>query len=230
MLNDDEPREPIVPRIKYGDTTPEKLSRNLSTLWPVAGILSSEAGIVFGGHSMGKDSKMRNMSMLNVGWDGKTTSTDRQTSDSYAGREVRVTMGLAVQPEALRSFIDDSKGLARGIGFLARFLVAWPESTQGWRQYERSKLNWPALEAFNNRVTALLNSDTPIDETGKITPAMMTLSEKATAAWIKFHDDIEIELRPGRSMSDARDVASKCADNAARIAGNFHFVWRCWHR
>jgi hypothetical protein len=221
-LNDEEPRGPIVPRIKYGDTTPEKLSRNLSTLWPVAGILSSEAGVVFGGHSMGKDSMVRNMSALNLGWDGKTTSTDRQTSESYAGREVRITMGLAVQPATIRNFIDNSKGLARGIGFLARFLVAWPESTQGWRNYERSKENWPALDAFDNRILSLLNSDMPIDETGKITPAMMTLSEKALVEWIHFHDDIEIELRPGRSMADARDVASKCADNAVRIAGNFH--------
>jgi hypothetical protein len=47
--------------------------------------------------------------------------------------------GLQIQEPTLRSFFDKISGaLARGTGFLARFLVAWPESTQGTRQIHRS--------------------------------------------------------------------------------------------
>lgn len=222
-LNSDTPVTPIVPRLLYGDTTPEKISRNLSTGWPVAGIISSEAGIIFGGHAMGKDSAMRNMASLNVFWDGKTTATDRQTTDSYKSRAARVTMGLAVQAETVRSFLEASKGLARGIGFLARFLIAWPESTQGYRLYKKSADSWPALDAFSQRMTALLHCRPPIDEQGFVTPTVLTLGNDAFDSWVSFYNDVEAELRPGRSMNDAKDIASKSADNAARLAGLFHF-------
>jgi hypothetical protein len=33
-------------------------------------------------------------------------------------------LGLAVQPETVRAFFEDSRGLARGTGFAARFLIA----------------------------------------------------------------------------------------------------------
>ena len=37
-----------------------------------------------------------------------------------------------------------------------------------------------------------------------------------------FHDAIESELSSGRELYDVRDVASKTADNAARLAALFH--------
>src|SRR5262249_44395818 len=42
------------------------------------------------------------------------------------------------------------------------------------------------------------------------------------AAWIRFHDAVEAELRVGGTLADVRDVASKTADNAARVAALFH--------
>jgi putative DNA primase/helicase len=58
--------EPLrVPKISRLDDTPENLAWVLSKEWPSAGVASSDAGIVFGGHAMGKDSIMRNLSQLN---------------------------------------------------------------------------------------------------------------------------------------------------------------------
>jgi len=48
------------------------------------------------------------------------------------------------------------------------------------------------------------------------------LSPDARKIWIAFHDEIESELSPIGEMADARDVASKAADNAARMAALFH--------
>jgi hypothetical protein len=69
---------------------------------------------------------MRNLSLLNVLWDGGELSIGRRTSESFTVRGARLTVGLQIQEAALRSFFDRSGGLARGTGFLARFLVAWP--------------------------------------------------------------------------------------------------------
>ena len=112
---------------------------------------------MFGSHAMGKDSAMRNMAMLNKLWGAETLKVDRRSVPSYTVRGARLSMGLAVQSETVRSFLDSSKGLARGIGWLARFLIAWPESTQGSRPFKDPPSNWPHLAKFHRRLGALLD-------------------------------------------------------------------------
>ena len=221
-LDQDEPAAPRVPRLIYGDATPEALTYALAKQWPSGGIVSSEAGIVFGSHGMGKDSAMRNLSALNQLWDGATLPADRRSSESFTVRGARLTMALQVQEATLRAFFSNTKGLARGSGFLARFLVSWPASTQGTRNFTEAPTNWPALAAFNNRLKAILDRAAPIDDDGGLTPAMLKLSPAAKSAWVTFHDAIESELSTGRELYDVRDVASKTADNAARLAALFH--------
>ena len=221
-LDADEPAAPRVPRLIYGDATPEALTYALAKHWPSGGVISSEAGSVFGGHGMGGDSVMRNLAALNQLWDGATLPVERRSSESFTVRGARLTMALQVQEATIRAFFDSTKGLARGTGFLARFLVSWPQSTQGMRHFTEAPANWPALAAFNNRLTAILNRPAPIDDDGGLSPAMLTLAPDAKAAWVAFHDAIESELSTGRELYDVRDVASKTADNAARLAALFH--------
>lgn len=221
QLQQDKPEPPRVPRLLLGDETPENLAWSLAKLWPSAGVLSSEAGVVFGSHGMGKESAMRNLALLNVLWDGGTHSIGRRTSESYTVRGARLTMGLMIQEQALREYLSKSGPLARGSGFLARFLVAWPESTQGTRFFSEAPENWPHLAAFHRRIAAILNQPAPIDEDGALTPPMMPLAPEAKAAWVEYHDAIERELLRGGELHDVKDVAAKSADNAARLATQF---------
>lgn len=221
-LEAEKPAPPKVPRLLFGDSTPEALAYRLAHGWPVGGVLSSEAGVVFGGHAMGKDSAMRNMAMLNSLWGAEPLTIDRRSVESFTVRGARLTMGLAVQSETVRSFIEGSKGLARGIGFLARFLIAWPESTQGKRMFKDPSENWPHLAKFHRRLGALLDHSLMTNDRDELQPEILELSPEAKAVWVAFHDDVEAELRPGRDMAEAKDVASKAADNAARLAAIFH--------
>ena len=188
---------------------------------PLRGLYLPEAGIVLGSHGMGKDSIMRNLAMLNQLWDGNTLTIDRKTTDSFTVRGGRLTIALQVQEAALRDFLERSGTLARGTGFLARFLVSWPESTQGLRPFTEAPENWPHLAGFNARVAAILNEPIAIDDNGALTPLMMTFTPDAKAEWVEYHDEIEQELASGRELYDVRDVASKSADNAARLAALF---------
>ena len=223
QLQQEKPEPPRVPRLILADETPENLAWGLAKQWPSAGILSSEAGVVFGSHGMGKDSAMRHLALLNVLWDGGSHSIGRRTSESFTVRGARLTMGLMVQESTLREYFSKSGGLARGTGFLARFLVAWPESTQGRRPFTEAPANWPHLAAFHRRIAAILAQPVPIDEDGSLTPLMLPLSPEAKAAWIDYHDAIECELSRGGELYDVRDVAAKSADNAARLAALFQF-------
>lgn len=221
-LENEKPQPPRIPRLLLGDETPENLAWSLASHWPSAGILSSEAGTIFGSHGMGKDSVMLNLSRLNVLWDGGDLSIGRRTSESFTVSGARLTMGLQVQPETLSAFIEKSGKLARGIGFFARALVANPESTQGNRPFASAPADWPSLGAFNRRISAILGQPAPIDENGRLSPLTVVLSPPAKAGWIAFHDAVESQLGNGGELFDVKDVASKSADNAARLAALFH--------
>jgi putative DNA primase/helicase len=221
-LDNEEPTPPRVPRLIYGDATPEALAFSLAKNWPSGGVVSSEAGSVFGSHGMGKESAMRNLAMLNQLWDGAALPVERRSSASFTVRGARLTMALQVQESTLRAFFESTKGLARGTGFLARFLVSWPESTQGTRYFTEAPEHWPHLSDFNARLTNILSQPVPMNEDGALEPTMFKLAPDAKAAWVAFHDAIEAELSRGGDLHDVRDVASKTADNAARLAALFH--------
>lgn len=225
-LEHDKPQPPKIPRLLYADATPEALAFGLATKWPSAGVVSAEAGIVFGSHGMGKDSVMRNLALLNQLWDGKSVTIDRRSTESFEVRNARLTVALQVQEPALREFFARTGPLARGTGFLARFLMAWPESTQGTRQidplFPDGPAGWPNHTAFERRVTEILQQPIPIDDDGALAPPMLLLSEGALAAWVKFHNLIESALHSAGKLYDVRDVASKSADNAVRLAALFH--------
>lgn len=221
-LQHDKPETPRVPRLLLGDETPENLAWTMARGWPSGGVLSAEAGVIFGAHGMGRDSVMRNLALLNILWDGGELRIGRRTSDSFTVRGARLTVGLQVQESTLAAFFERAGGLARGTGFLARFLMACPESTQGSRPFTEAPVNWPHLAAFDRRMEALLNTPPPLEDDGTLRPALLTLTPAAREAWIAFHDAIESELRDGGELYEVRDVAAKCADNAARLAAVFH--------
>lgn len=220
-LEQKKPPAPRVPQLLHGDDTPEHLAYTLAHKYPSAGILTAEAGLVFGSHGMGTDSIMRNLALFNTLWDGGAHQIGRRTSESYTVRGARLTMGLQVQAPTLRSFYERSGALARGTGFFARFLLAWPESTQGYRPFSDPPDAWPALEGFHRRISEILNMEGNIDGDGALTPTQMSLSPEAKTTWVSFHDGIEEKLRTGGELYDVRDVASKVADNAARLAALF---------
>ena len=220
-LEHHKPEPPKIPRLLYTDVTPEALAFGLAKHWPSGGVVSAEAGIVFGSHGMGKDSVMRNLGLLNQLWDGTSLTIDRRTSESFTVRGARLTVALQVQEPTLREFFARSGALARGTGFLARFLVAWPESTQGFRPFTEAPANWPHLAAFNRSISAILELPAPINDDGALTPPLLPFTPEAKAAWVEYHNTIERELARGGELYDVRDVASKSADNAARLAALF---------
>jgi len=224
-LEHDKPEPPRIPRLLYADATPEALAYGLAKQWPSGGVVSAEAGIVFGSHGMGKDSVMRNLGLLNQLWDGKSLTVDRRTSESFTVRGARLTVALQIQEPTLREFFTRSGALARGTGFLARFLVAWPESTQGMRMIDPDlpdgPKTWLHLAKFHQRIAAILELPAPINTDGALTPPILPMTPEAKAAWVEYHNAIEGELSSGGELYDVRDVASKSADNAARLAALF---------
>ena len=220
----DAPAPVAVPRLLYADATPEALSHALATGWPSAAVLSAEAGAVFGAHGMGYETILRNLALLNVFWDGGEIAVDRRSKSSFQLRDRRLTFGVMVQPEAWRGFMARAGALPRGTGFIARFLIAWPASTQGQRLYRPAPAEMPAVERFNRRIRELLDMPLITDANGGLVPTILDLSPSAHAAWVQAHDTIERELGGDGSYAPVRDVAAKAAENIARLAALLHLL------
>ena len=224
-LKQHEPVPPRIPNLIYQDATPEALAYGLSR-WPSGGIISSEAGSVFGSHGMGSDSAMRNMALWNSLWDGKSVKMDRRGSASINAPSSRLTISLQVQEVTLREFFGKAGKLARGTGLMARFLITNPETTQGTRFWTEPPAEWPHAHAFDTRMFELLGADLPINEDGVLVPAVLEFDEEARAEWIRYYNTIESMQTPDGELSEVRDVAAKSADNVARLAALFH-VFDC---
>jgi len=215
---------PRVPELVLMDATPEGLTHSLATKWPSGVIASSEGGLIFGGQAMGRESIMRNLAILNSLWDGEQIKITRRSSEPLVARGVRLSVALQVQPTTLADFLDKNGGLARGIGYLARFLVARPDSTQGTRMYREPPTGWPALTAFESRIEKILRWEVALTGAGTLKPSTLSLSKDARQEWIKWHDAVERRLAAGGDLSSMQDVASKAADNLARVAALFDIV------
>lgn len=211
------PKAPRIPALLLSDETPESLAFRLHSQWPAAGLISSEAGVVFGGHGMSTDTVMRYLGFLNVLWDGGELPIGRKTSESFTVRGARLTMGLQLQEATLQDFLARNGKLARGMGFFARFLISWPNTTQGTRFYKPPG-PMPALEAYQHRIRSLLAIEAPLQPDGTLLPKPVAFSPDAQSAWTSFHDEIEGELSDAGSLREVRDVAAKAAENAARLA------------
>ncbi|NLB82177.1 MAG: DUF3987 domain-containing protein, partial [Clostridiaceae bacterium] len=216
------PVKPIIPRYLTGDSTIEALTWRLHDQWPVAGLLSSEGGIFCGGPSMTNDNLIKNLSVLNSLWGAEHLIVDRKTSNSYTLESVRLSIGLSIQPETFMQFINSTKGLARGSGFLARFLIAMPTSSQGLRTFKEAPEHWPNLSLFHERLNTLLNMPLSKNAGGYLEPIILKLSPEAKQVWVNFYNDVEGELLPGGLLEEAKDIASKAADNLVRLATIFH--------
>lgn len=220
-MQDGEPMPLSSPRLLYADTTSESLAANLANVWPTGGIIASEGGLVLGGYALKEDNAMKTLALLNQLWDGTQGLTiDRRTSESFRLGAGRFSLGIMVQPDVFRQFMREGGRLARGSGWLARFLMAYPKSNIGRRRFKFQD-HWRGKRAFNARLGEILRTPLPRDIGGKLTPNRLTLSEEAQALWIAFHDKVEMSLAQGGLFADVQDVGSKTADNAARIAGLF---------
>lgn len=213
-------KPPPTPKMLRGDDTPEALVRHLAN-YPIAAVISAEAGVIFGSHAMNADNVQKNLGQANQLWDGGPIVEGRIGRGEVNIENAHVTMGLMVQPTVLQNFVAKTNGLARGIGYFARFLFCHPETTQGTRFYKKAG-PMPGLDAFHQRVTLLLRAPAARDELGRLITTPISLDAAAQDVWEAFHNEVEELIGGDRDYSTIRGEASKAAENAARLACCLH--------
>lgn len=216
-----EPKKARIPSLLIDDATPEAVMQSLVQAWPIGYLATSEGGSFFGGHGMKDESIMRNLAMFNSRWDGTPSKIQRSKAEPLEVSGVRLSACVMVQPHVLDSFMRTNGTVARGSGFLARFLVTWPESTQGSRQYKPPGA-MPALTRLQYVMRDLLDNAPPLNAMNQVDTFTLELSAQGFEAWREVYNIIESNLAGHGEFSDIRDSASKAGDNVARIAAVFH--------
>jgi hypothetical protein len=222
QLEAHKPHKAIMPTLFYEDVTPEALAQEIAAGWPSAALWSDEGALVVGSHGMSDDSALRYFGLLNRFWDGNCFERFRATAKSFTVTGRRLTCSLMMQHVVLCRFIGAAGGVARGVGFLARFLPAWPHSTMGTRLYREGDLDTAALANWDARIKELLSFPLPADHTTMaLDPPTIFLSQSAHNRFIEFHNDAERELGRTGQFGEVADFAAKAAENAARLAAVF---------
>lgn len=212
------PEAPCRPDRTVTEPTFEGLTRLYVEGQPSLGIFSDEGGQMLGGHAMNADNKQKTISAFSGLWSGDPVKRTRASEGQITLYERRLAIHLMVQPIIARSLLSDA--LVSGQGFLARFLITEPPSTIGVRLQSNVVRNDAALNIFNEQLEKILRTEMPIECLGgALRPRLLPLSLDARELLSHFADTIELQQAKGEKFRHVTSYASKCADQAARIAG-----------
>jgi len=224
-LEQNKPAGIVMPLLFYEDVNAETLAVAFAEGWPSASLWSDEGGLVIGSNGMSDENLMKFVALLNRLWDGGSFERLRLTSKSAEIRGRRITVSLMMQPIVMARLLGACGGATRNMGFIARNLLAWPNSTIGRRPYKEPPVDMPKINEFNSRLRALLDKDLPMrGPRNVLEPLPLSLSREAKSQWTAFFDSIESELLRTGEFGDIPDIGSKIAENAARMAGVFHVI------
>jgi putative DNA primase/helicase len=217
----EKPELPLIPELYFGDSNQASLIGAIAnnalygcSLW------DDEGGNIIGGNGTSPENVTAYFSVINKLWDGNAVKQTRVAEDRIVdGR--RLTANIMVQESILNLLIHGHKGLSRGCGLLARFLITYPQSTIGFRPYQEPP-PLTELHTMGNRLVELLDYASPVDEKNRLDLPVLQLAPEAKRIWEDFYNETESSLRPHGEFAGVKDITSKIADNAARIAANLH--------
>ncbi len=178
------------------------------------------------GHTVLSGGVASHFGLLNQAWDGPRRLVFDRAGENILIRNPRVSCSLMVQPKIWRDYVEKRGEVARGSGFFARVLFAWPASTQGLRFASTLDVQWRHLDAFHQRITELLEEHKSRSKCGTIDRVVLEFSPEAKALWLQLQNSIEEMLRPNDYLSDMPDFASKMMEITGRLAATMHYFAR----
>lgn len=232
LANNPRPYNPIT---MFGDATIEPiLDKFINGEMDNASWSTDEAGQFFNGHTMKGDTAGNALSALTTLYsDGAVNRLRSQKSQHANPRsqayDVRMTLLLMGQRIVLEAALTDP--MMNGQGFLARAMIACPDSLQGQRVWndpkrmQQSPYDDADLIAYWEKCRTLLDpapiNDPSINSKGRIkvrwhdAEALNTFNESMQA--------IEYRQAKGKELEYLKGYASRMAENASRIASLMAF-------
>lgn len=207
---------PTIPRLLADDVTPEALATLMFEQLERLAVLSDEGELfeLMGGRYGGKV----NLGIFLKAHPGTPYRLDRKSRGPEFMMRPALTLGLAVQPEVLRS-VARSPGF-RGKGLLARFLWALPESRVGGRLVGVPPVPVGVGDCYDAEVKALV-----LSLAEWVDPAVLPLTSDAHELLLGFERRLEPQLeRSSGLLGSIGDWGGKLVGHVARLAGLLHLA------
>ncbi|MGB8417680.1 YfjI family protein [Paraburkholderia sp.] len=213
-------KEPVRPRLR------RIMRQNATTKAIIDALKGDGESIAFmcdEGEVILKGGPMSQTGVLNKCWDGaRSLSFDRSDSESIIVRNPRVTVAFMVQPAVLDAYLERRGDMARGSGHWARYLFAWPASTQGTRFQPDIDPVWIQLPKFHDHVNVFLAEYARRVDANVVERTVLEFCAEAKVRWRDAANSIEAHLRPCAFLEDIKDFSSKVMEIVARLAALFH--------
>lgn len=210
------PRKPKLRRMIYQSVTERPLMEALEGDGNCVAILSDEGSIVLQGGATQK------LGTLNKAWDNPSVMTFDRADGNIVARNPCVTVSFMIQEKLFQEFLNKRGEIARQSGFLARFLVSWPASTQGFRYLSLYDPVWEHLPKLHQRMNELLEATAARRASGDASRRTLSFSADAKNLFVTLQNNVESKLRDGGELASIRDFASKSMEIVGRMAGIMH--------
>ncbi len=208
---------PPTPRLIVADITPENLARQLAEQDGGLALLSPEGG--FFANMAGRYGGTPNFETFLKAHSGDPIRVDRQGRAPDYVQAPALTIGVALQPEAIKDILAIPGG--RGRGMLARLLYSVPPSNVGYRSIRtRTPLDDQVHQTYHHHLSHLFTW-----ARGHSDPVTLSFTDQARDRIVHLHDDvIEPQLRPGGRLGRIGDWGGKLLGTIVRIAGLLHLA------
>lgn len=210
------PERKAIPQVHSSNATPEALEVSLEEQGGKMSILSDEGGMFEVLSGIYNDGRM-NVEVCLKGWNGSRHTSNRIKRKSVYLPDPLLSFGLTVQPAVIKSFTEGSKQKFRGVGLLARFLYAVPQSMVGTREIRKaSSIPAGLRDEYQSRVTELLDL--------KESERVIYLSLDGYEVLYDFQTYVERRLPEGQPLESIADWAGKLKSNIARVIALCHIA------
>jgi hypothetical protein len=210
VIGDDE----YPPVYVVDDITSEALFKVMSENNERMSVISAEGGIfgIMAGRYNGNGNG--NIDIYLKGHSGDPCSNHRIGRKSQSMNSPSLTICLAVQRDVIREIGVNRQ--FKGRGLLGRFLYSNCEHKAGYRKRQKETIPEALKQEYRDHIIDLMSMPLSLHH--------LELSPEAHDVWDEFHDDIEVEMQPGKQIASMKDWGSKLAGAVARIAGLLHFA------
>ncbi|TEN61516.1 DUF3987 domain-containing protein [Pseudomonas aeruginosa] len=209
-----EPVRPFVFRMIHQDVTDAALSKSLDQDCPSAALFTSEGDTAL-------RRAINQVGMMNAFWDGSGVEVGRASTGYYSLKDVRLSIGIGVQPGIFQEYLERKGELGKASGFFARSLIFYPKSTQGTR-FISGEVQ-VSMDGYTKRMEELLEENARKFDAKDANKLIVEFSAEAGGELIRIHNKIEKEIQCGGRYERARDHASKLTENISRVAALLHF-------
>jgi len=211
-----EPSTPLPSRIIFDDIGGRTFMDALQGDAKIVGVIADESAKLL------KNGLFRQLVVLNNALDGSTVRLSGAGNRDVVVRDARVSIIIMIPRSARDKYLSEVENDSRGKANLSHFLYADPPSTKAVHAWTDEVPTWQAISAFDERIKTLNAKRKRMVNEKKNIRQSIEYDDDALELLRDFAKDIEIRSKPGGSLHDINNFASKATDHVCEMAALFH--------